>query len=253
MDRTHYPESMSPPPLARLFTAEVYASSGLVNPSQIEELAHLGGDQVPPGYDRWVEKRKREFRCGRHHARLALEAAGSKTTHVPRDDDGVPLFPPGFFGSITHTGRTQTFGAAVVAKSPIRVGLDAENQQTLSQDMMTMVLSAAEVSALTSASTERLLPSRRALGDLALIAFSAKEAFYKCTYPEHRTFLGFHDVEFSLHEKLEHIDRGTVLGSFELRLLRVDVPKAPTRLAGRFLQLEERVLSGVEWEVPSIS
>lgn len=241
---------MSSLPLARLFSAEVSVSSGLVTPSQVEDLASLSYDQTPSGYEGWAEKRKREFRCGRHHARLALEAAGAKTTHVPRADDGVPLFPAGYYGSITHTGRKQTFGAAVVAKSPTRVGLDAENQQTLSEDMMAMVLTSSEVRALKNSSTQGLLPSWQAIGDLALIAFSAKEAFYKCTYPEHRTFLGFHDVEFSLGEEVDRIDEGSVLGSFQLLLLRDGLQKAPTSLSGRYLQVDGRVLSGVEWEGP---
>jgi 4'-phosphopantetheinyl transferase EntD len=234
--------------LSRLFSCETFISSGLVTEDGVERLARLSGDAVPGGFDTWAEKRRREFRCGRHHARLALEKAGAGASVVLRAEDGVPLFPPGYYGSITHTGRDETFAAAAVAPTPTRVGIDAENQRPLTDDMMDVVLSAKEIGQLKQTVPQVVLPGTDSLGDRALIAFSAKEAYYKCTYPKHRTFLGFHDVEFSLSGSAEWTaERNAVLGSFELRHLRDDLPGVPRRLKGRYLQMKQRILCGVEW------
>lgn len=239
---------MPTPDLSCLFSNEISFSSGMVTTAGVEQLIQLTGDALPNGYDNWAEKRRREFRCGRHHAQLALEKAGARASLVLRDDDGVPLFPPGFHGSITHTGRSETFAAAVVSPSPRRVGIDAENHCPLADDMMKVVLSPTEIAFLKKQKPSVILDGTDSLGDRALLAFSAKEAFYKCTYPKHRTFLAFHDVEFTLHREAELLPSGdAVLGSFELRLLKPDVPSAPKNLQGRYLQLKERVLCSVEW------
>jgi 4'-phosphopantetheinyl transferase EntD len=234
--------------LSRLFSGEVFISSGLVTEEGVDRLTLLSADALPSGFDNWAEKRRREFRCGRHHARLALEKAGAAASLVLRAGDGVPLFPPGYYGSITHTGRDETFAAAAVASTPTRVGIDAENQRPLTDDMMNLVLSEREIANLRRIVPNVVLPGTESVGDRALIAFSAKEAYYKCTYPKHRTYLGFHDVEFSLSGTAEWIaDSNAVLGSFELRHLRDDLPEIPRRLTGRYLQLRQRVLCGVEW------
>ncbi|GAU68919.1 hypothetical protein SSP35_09_01630 [Streptomyces sp. NBRC 110611] len=62
--------------------------------------------------------------AGRRAAAAALAAAGSAERTVPRAPDGRPLFPPGFAGSISHTGR---LAVAAVVPGAEAVGVDIES------------------------------------------------------------------------------------------------------------------------------
>lgn len=64
-----------------------------------------------------------QFTAGRRAAAAALAAAGSIERTVPRARDGRPLFPQGFAGSISHTGR---LAVAVVVPGAEAVGVDIE-------------------------------------------------------------------------------------------------------------------------------
>src|SRR5690606_33698949 len=107
---------MSVEALRKLFDdhISVTTSSGTTPPDQVSALSPLLPEETPLGYDSWAEKRRREFRAGRHHAKHALLAAGAPSACILRDADGVPQFPSGFSGSITHTGRSKTYAAAIV-------------------------------------------------------------------------------------------------------------------------------------------
>ncbi|MER5546369.1 4'-phosphopantetheinyl transferase superfamily protein [Streptomyces sp. NPDC002589] len=64
-----------------------------------------------------------QFTAGRRAAARALAAAGSAPKTVPRAPNGRPLFPQGFPGSISHTGK---LAIAVVAPGAQAVGVDIE-------------------------------------------------------------------------------------------------------------------------------
>jgi 4'-phosphopantetheinyl transferase EntD len=217
----------------------VTASAGTTLPEQVGALSPLHVDETPLGYDAWAEKRKREFRAGRHHARRALLAAGGPASSILRDNDGVPIFPAGFSGSITHTGRHQTYAAAVIVGERAQVGLDAEELRELPLDMVAHILTEEERRTL-SRSTKMGLGSE---GAVALLAFSAKEAFYKCLFPRLRCQLGFHDAEFR-HLELE---TDAQPGVFQVNLLRNDMPEAPEQLFGRYFRDGDRIVCGVTW------
>ena len=127
--------------LTQLFEQPVFVSFGKTGDDDLKNLTKLAVEETPSGFNNWVQKRQREYRCGRHHARRALSAAGLSVTAITRDEDGLPVFPSGFHGSITHTGRSSTFAAAVVAAAPLRVGIDAEDLRTLPEDMIAHIVS----------------------------------------------------------------------------------------------------------------
>ena len=207
----------------------------MVEAGGAERLEPLFPEEVPARVDSWVEKRRREYRAGRHAARSLLREMGLDAHRVIRDDDGVPSFPTGFSGSITHTGRQSTFAAAVLCPDLSGVGIDAEESQVLEADLRSRVLSNDEGHAL-----ERF----GGVESNALLVFSAKEAFYKCVYPRERTFLGFLDVEFELVdvETTERERRGHFRVS--TRLLSKSCPRT---LEGRFIETAERTLTLVSW------
>lgn len=187
----------------------------------------------------WSEKRRREYEAGRHCARRALSRLTPQLDDaalergVPSDEERVPCFPSGVAGSITHTGRGESmFAAAAVSRSLRSLGIDAELHAPLSVDVRQRVLTENEERALA-----RLGQSEDDVGRLALIAFSAKEAFYKCQYPLTRTFLEFREVELELD---------LARGSFELRLLSSAGPLARgSAHAGRFAAAGALVVSAV--------
>lgn len=230
--------------LSRLFDGDVTVSASEITPLSVSALSELKADERPAGYDTWGEKRKREFRAGRHHARLALSSAGGPERAILRDEDGVPVFPEGYHGSITHTGRVTTYAAAAISRSPSRVGIDAEEIRDLPHDMVNYILTASERERLYETNLETT-PRLSAEGHLALLAFSAKEAFYKCIFPDVRCRLGFHDVEFRLGQLETH--HGRTPGSFELLLHVPPTAIAPRALEGRYLTDERRVICGVQW------
>jgi 4'-phosphopantetheinyl transferase EntD len=72
------------------------------------------------------DKRVQQFHLGRYAAREALKLSGLK--EVPpllRDSTGLPIWPEGFIGSISHTGTTAC--ASVCAKGSYQsIGVDIE-------------------------------------------------------------------------------------------------------------------------------
>jgi 4'-phosphopantetheinyl transferase EntD len=223
--------------LSHLFEVPVHTSHGEVDAASIAQLSPLSVAEIPDGYQRWVEKRQREFRAGRHHARAALARAGAASPIVRRGDDGLPLFPPGFHGSITHTGRDSTFAAAAICAKNHAIGIDAENHKELSASMVDAILLPTEqrrfhqVTAL-----DHQAP--RSLGLFALWVFSMKEAFYKCTYPHCAAPFGFLDLD--VHVEPAH-------RSFVVTLRSNKYPDVPSQLPGRYEVDSQRIMCAVTW------
>lgn len=223
--------------IARLFACPVYTSAGNADPVSVRHLDPLGPPEIPAGFAGWVEKRQREYRAGRHHARTALAAAGQLGADIPQGLDGLPCFPEGFSGTITHTGRSKTFAAAAVCKGPTQIGVDAEFVRHIDQGMVDVILSPQEQGSLRDwIKTQSQFAS---LSSVALVCFSAKEAFYKCVYPRCRQKLGFFDARLSFLPEP---------GCFEVVLVAQNNEEIPCRLPGRYLVKDSLIVSGVTWE-----
>ncbi len=221
----------------------VEVSAGVTEKDEVELLAALSPDETPAGFQSWAEKRRREYRCGRHHARHALSLAGAPPAPILRDDEGIPLFPPGFQGSITHTGKESTFAVAAVLPGAQRIGIDAEILRELPEDMVAHILSDRERKILGDDLSGEVSPILAREGLRSLLGFSAKEAYYKCIFPRLRCRLSFHDVEFRVQRR----PNGEAPGRFEIRLLRSDIPGAPAALAGSYKEDSRFVVCGVSW------
>lgn len=140
------------------------------------------------------EKRRREFRAGRHCAHAALVSAGYRGTAVIlRGDRGEPLWPAGFCGSITHSGHA-CFAAAASLKYASAIGIDVERHAPLKPGVIDKVATATEQQWLQS----RAVAAPHTAWDVLL--FSIKESIHKVYYPLNRHQLGFHDVTVQLDD-----------------------------------------------------
>lgn len=128
-------------------------------------------------------KRQTEFESGRSSAHKLLQSF-SESNKVEVATDRSPIWPAGFVGSISHSD--QWIWAAVAQTDSTRsVGIDTEiivdgkTVQQLQQEVATLdewsVVSALGIDVKTAFTT----------------VFSAKEAFYKCWYPQNNEFFGF--------------------------------------------------------------
>ena len=128
-------------------------------------------------------KRETEFDSGRSSAHKLLKKLGEFNT-VKVATDRSPIWPTRFVGSISHSD--QWVWASVARRDSIRsVGVDTEmivdgkTVQQLQQEVATLdewsIVSALGIDVKTAFTT----------------VFSAKEAFYKCWYPQNNEFFGF--------------------------------------------------------------
>lgn len=173
-----------------------------------------------------VEKRRAEFGTARVCARRALARLGYAALPLVPNKDRSPVWPEGVVGSITHT---RGYCAVVVAQASafVSLGVDAEQDKTLTPDLIEMICTPQE---------------RVQLFDRdAIVYFAAKEAFYKCQYPLTRQFLGFQDVELELD---------LASGTFGARIIKADIDKPAwlAQLRGRFVREHGLVLCAMTYE-----
>lgn len=138
-----------------------------------------------------VETRRAEFRSGRSCARAALKFLGERSACIPVGSAREPVWPRGVVGSITHCDGLR---AAALARSSelFGIGIDVEPVQMLPPGVVGLVLSHEELAACVE--LDRLgidVPA-------TLLAFCAKEAFYKAWFPITRIQLDFLDVQVSI-------------------------------------------------------
>lgn len=141
-------------------------------------------------------KRQREHAAGRFCAARALQEY-QEFGVVGVLPDRSPGWPPGFVGSISHSERLAW--AAVARESElVSIGVDAERIVDVESmdEVAKLVLHADEQALLDSSQLEK----RHAF----TLAFSAKEASYKCVYP-----LGLQPLDF-LDLSIRSIDNNTV-------------------------------------------
>ncbi|GGK42012.1 4'-phosphopantetheinyl transferase Npt [Nocardia camponoti] len=154
-----------------------------------------------------VEKRRRDFIGARHCAREALRELGEAPVAIGKGERGMPLFPRGIVGSLTHCDG---YRAAALAHS-LRfrsVGIDAEPHGPLPDGVLDSVSLAAEREWLTTTSSDLHLDR---------LLFCAKEATYKAWFPLTLRWLGFEDAHITFEIDSATSDSGA--GTFHAELL----------------------------------
>ncbi len=128
-------------------------------------------------------KRRREFLAGRLCAAEALSRAGyAGPGWLGQDAAGLPAWPKGWSGSISHS-RTAALAAACPCAMGVWLGLDIEEMGAPRDiaEIASLIAQPGELAALAA------LPDALAV----ILLFSAKESLYKALYPRLRTFRHF--------------------------------------------------------------
>jgi 4'-phosphopantetheinyl transferase EntD len=181
------------------------------------------------------EKRRREFAAGRLCARRALERLGIRGYPLLADAEGIPLWPCGVVGSISHA--PDYCGTVVARRQAWRgIGLDVEQIARVHPSLWSRLFTAEEARWLGSRAGDR--------NAMAAVLFSAKEAFFKCWYPVTRLRLGFQEVE---------VQPNPGISTFELRVFSPIPPDVPPHApgGGTFLVTEAHVFTGLLWPAAS--
>jgi 4'-phosphopantetheinyl transferase EntD len=133
-----------------------------------------------------VPRRRAEFAAGRRAARRALATVGIGPEAIGRGERGVPIWPLGTTGSISHAGG---WAAAVVVAEPATtrsLGLDLEVVGAVERELWPTLFRSVERTGWSDA--ELLAPT---------VAFAAKEAAFKALFPVDRTEREF--LEAAVH------------------------------------------------------
>ncbi|WP_371933137.1 4'-phosphopantetheinyl transferase [Bradyrhizobium sp. CCGUVB23] len=131
-----------------------------------------------------VQRRRREFAWGRHHAREALERLGFAPVPILSGADRAPIWPSGAMGSISHS--SSDCGAVAGRSSDVlALGLDIEDEEPLEGDLLPIICTPAEIE-LSEWSNSRVGPK---------LIFAIKEAVYKSYAPATGEFLDFSRCE----------------------------------------------------------
>ncbi|WP_269523373.1 4'-phosphopantetheinyl transferase family protein [Coraliomargarita parva] len=161
--------------LNQLLPEKVYAA--------VEVASHQSWESLPEEdlLEEACDSRKLEFQTGRFCARKALEQAGATFAPILRTEDGLPVWPRGYLGSITHSKGL--CGAVVASKRHLScVGLDFERADRLSTSAMQRVVHEDESEWVDGLQLR------------ASVLFSLKEAFYKAQFPCWGLHANFHDL-----------------------------------------------------------
>ncbi|MEC8614473.1 MAG: 4'-phosphopantetheinyl transferase superfamily protein [Verrucomicrobiota bacterium] len=156
----------------------------------------------------WAPHRQREFARGRMCARRALDSLGVGVAGLLPDSDGIPQWPEGVFGSISHC-RGVVMAIAANSADCRLIGLDLEKINRLSAGAISKVLHPIEES---FAGSDQLKAS---------ILFSLKEAFYKAQFPKWRVVANFRDLALEVDLANDSAKIIEMDARFKLELLRL--------------------------------
>lgn len=132
-------------------------------------------------------KRINEFSTGRYGTRQLLKSYGINNFPIKRDLNGMPIFPRGIIGSISHSDK-KCFVAMSTDNKYKSIGIDIEEYSKLNLNLCRYFLHENEIELV-----------NRQIGVfqqiMAAALFSLKEAFYKMQYSISKSYLDFLDAQ----------------------------------------------------------
>ncbi|NOR63930.1 MAG: 4'-phosphopantetheinyl transferase superfamily protein [Rhodobacteraceae bacterium] len=166
-----------------------YASCNFAYDREVPEhhATAFGVEQaLPVSLHKAVPKRQAEYLAGRVCARQAMGQLNGPLTEVHSGTDRAPQWPAGYVGSITHN---DTSAAAIIGSTRHFAGLGIDQEEIMAPDLAQKLQNA-----ILSPVEAALQPQAISFAVFTSLAFSAKEALYKATYPLIGQMFGFHDV-----------------------------------------------------------
>lgn len=161
-----------------------------------------------------VERRRVEFASARACAREAMTRLGIPVGPVVRGGRGMPVWPAGVVGTLTHTDGLRA--AALAPADRVRsLGIDVEVHGPLADGILEAVSLPEE------AAWVRAARSDTPAVHWDRLLFTAKEATYKAWFPLTRRWLGFADARITLvPDGIDDDDNDTaVTGSLRSQIL----------------------------------
>lgn len=140
---------------------------------------------------RAVDKHRREFTTARACARAALAKLGLPPVPIVPGPCGMPQWPAGVVGSITHCAGYRA-SAVALDHEVIAIGLDAESHDKLPSGILDAVASPDERTRLAALAAGR----PEVCWDRML--FCIKESVYKAWFPLTRRWLGFQEASVDI-------------------------------------------------------
>lgn len=226
--------------------------------AELAQLRQGGAPRLPDSLGRAVAQRRLDFSAGRLCAREALRhcAPAVAEQDIPIGRNREPVWPAGIVGSISHA-RGYAVAAVAPAATVHGIGVDFERwlddgaPGRLAQDLTVP----GELATLAEATG---WPAARVL----TLLFSAKEALYKCLYPQVQAYFGFQQARIvairpqaqELTAKATFIAKGGLTarpeffatGAFTATLEAALGPlPAGTSFAGRYQCLDEVVVTAL--------
>ncbi|EHC0798163.1 4'-phosphopantetheinyl transferase superfamily protein [Salmonella enterica] len=185
-----------------------------------------------------VVKRKAEFLAGRYCCSRLLKMAGARSTHVG-SQKGVPIWPLGWYGSISHTDR---YVIVVLANETLALmpGVDIEKHDSK------ILLSVVEM----FSSPNELIILRASTLDYTwalLLLFSAKESLFKSLWPETAVGVDFHFANLISIDVVQRTFTLVLSSSLSSKLY------AGKNITGRYVFFDDHVITFVDFPRAAIS
>lgn len=183
-----------------------FDETGLDARSALDALYPVEIEQISAA----VESRRIDFAAARACAREAMTRLGVAAGPIIRGGRGMPVWPEGVVGTLTHTDGLRA--AALARSSAVRsLGLDVEPHGPLPDGVLDAVSLPEEA--------EWVRAARGEVGSVHWdrVLFTAKEATYKAWFPLTRRWLGFADAHISL--ATTHVEGDTAAGELRTRIL----------------------------------
>ena len=130
-------------------------------------------------------KRLNDYRASRYCARALLEVMGIYQFPLLKSAEGMPIWPTGIVGSISHSGGLCIAVAASIDTYIQSIGIDIETAAPLSRGTLDVVCTKEEIARLETIG-EPLFFGK--------IIFSIKESIFKFFYPLYQQWIGFKDA-----------------------------------------------------------
>ena len=153
-------------------------------PSKISFVGHSVNEemlQIP----NFTEKslREQEHSLGRYCAKKALNVIGIQSDTIQSSSHGLPIWPDGVVGSISHS-KGMCLAAVAKSKDFQAIGIDIEQFNRMKERSIERIVHIEEKADIGND------PKK------ATLLFSIKEAFYKAQFPIYETPLNFKDLAF---------------------------------------------------------